>query len=71
MVSSAQTAEIMLSHARFVEKTFGSAGVPSGTWVGTVGKIGGDVAALNSKTIMGNQLPAPEAIQSLIKTIFK
>jgi RHS repeat-associated protein len=67
----AQTGDAMMSHARLVEKTFGSAGLPPGTWVGTVGKVGGQLTTLNSKTIMGNQTVAPGAIQDLMKTLFK
>jgi hypothetical protein len=66
-----QTADIMMSHARLVEKTFGSSTLPSGTWVGTVGKIAGQINALNSNTIMGNQAAAPAAIQELMRSLFR
>ncbi len=67
----AQTADIMMSHARLVEKTFSSGTPPPGTWVGTVGKLGGEIITLNSKTVMGNQAAAPAAIQTLMQTMFK
>jgi hypothetical protein len=66
-----QTADIMISHERLVEKTFGAGGMPVGTWVGRVGKLGGEITALNSKTVMGNQLPAPTTIQDLFRSVFK
>jgi RHS repeat-associated protein len=67
----AQTGDFLMSHPRLVEKTFGSGGLPPGTWVGTVGKVAGQITALNSKTVMGNQLPAPATIQDLFRSIFK
>ena len=66
-----QTADIMLSHARLVEKAFGGATLPEGAWVGTVGKLGGNINALNSQTFFGNQGAAPAAIQALLKSLFQ
>jgi hypothetical protein len=33
-----------------------------------VGKVAGQITALNSKTVMGNQLPAPATIQDLFRS---
>lgn len=65
-----QTTDVMMSHARLVEKAFGSATLPEGGWVGTVGKVAGKITTLNSKTVIGNQGAAPAAIQELMKTLF-
>jgi hypothetical protein len=65
-----QTADVMMSHARLAERTFGSSTLPKGAWVGTVGKAGGEISTLNSKTMMGNQGAAPAAVQELMKSLF-
>jgi hypothetical protein len=66
-----QTADIALSHARLVEQVFGTQALPEGAWVGTVGKHGGQIAALNSRTFFQNQGPASAAIQELIRSLFR
>ena len=65
----AHTFDVALSHAEFVKRSLGS--LPSGAWVGTIRKSGRQVVALNSKTFYGNQLPAPEAVQNVVRTRFR
>lgn len=65
----AQTADVALSHARFVEQTLGT--LPEGARVVTIGKFQGEIYAQNSRTFHGNQLPAPEHVLDAIKRIFK
>lgn len=59
-------------HAELAQRAFGSATtLPPGAWVGTVTKTAGDIVAVNSKTFFGNQLPAAEAIQMLMRSVFR
>jgi hypothetical protein len=62
------TSDVSLSHAEFVRRTFGN--LPSGAWVGTVRKSGGEVVAMNSRTFYQNQLPAPQAVVDAIRAEF-
>ena len=66
-----QTADIMMSHARLAEKAFGAQVLPEGAWIGTVGKLGGRISALNSMTFFGQQGAAPGAIQDLVRSLFR
>ena len=45
--------------------------LPAGAWVGTVSKIGPDVAAISSKYFYGYQLPAPGPVMDAVRTLFK
>ncbi|MGC3958793.1 MAG: hypothetical protein QM813_12900 [Verrucomicrobiota bacterium] len=56
-------------HAEFVKRTTGS--LPEGAWVGTVSKLGGEVAAISSKHFFGYQLPAPPDVAEAIRRNFE
>jgi len=45
--------------------------LPEGAWVGTISKIGGDLAVISSKSSYGYQLPAPEWVTKTVKAAFK
>ncbi len=45
--------------------------LPAGAWVGTVSKIEGRVAAMNSKHFFGYQLPPPEWVSTAVRAMFK
>lgn len=57
-----------LTHFEFVRRRTGK--LPPGAWVGTVHKSEGAIQAINSKTFYGNQLPAPEAVQEIVRRAF-
>jgi hypothetical protein len=59
----------MMPHVEFVRRTMGK--LPNGAWVGTVSKIDGEIAVINSKTFYGYQLPAPERVALTVRTAFK
>lgn len=65
------TANIAGSHMDLLERTFGTRELPVGAWIGTFGKFGGNLTALNSRSIMGNQGAAPEWVQTLMRTQFR
>jgi hypothetical protein len=65
----AHTFDVALSHAEFVKRSFGV--LPEGAWVGTIRKVGRQVVAINSKTFYGNQLPAPQSVQEVVRTSFR
>jgi hypothetical protein len=65
----AQTFDVALSHAEFVRRMLGE--LPDGAWVGTIRKAGRQVVAINSKTFYGNQLPAPQSVQDVVKASFR
>ena len=57
-----------LPHVEFVKRRFGQ--LPSGAWVGTVSKIGGEVVAISSKYFYGYQLPAPGPVTAAVRALF-
>ena len=59
----------MMPHVEFVRRSVGK--LPEGAWVGTVSKIGGDLAVISSKSFYGYQLPAPDSVMRIVKTAFK
>ena len=65
----AQTFDVALSHAEFVRRMLGE--LPDGAWVGTIRKFGRQVVAINSKTFYGNQLPAPQSVQDVVRASFR
>jgi hypothetical protein len=58
-----------LPHAEFVKRGVGE--LPASAWVGTVSKIGKDVAAISSKYFYGYQMPAPHWVTSAVQALFK
>jgi hypothetical protein len=65
----AKTSDISLSHREFVQRTLGA--LPDGARVVTIGKHGSEIVALNSRTFHGNQLPAPQEVLDVVRTLFK
>ena len=63
------TWDMGLPHVEFVKRRVGE--LPAGAWVGTVSKIDGRVAAMSSKHFFGYQLPAPEWVNTAVRTLFK
>jgi hypothetical protein len=63
------TWDMALPHVEFVKRRFGQ--LPPGAWVGTVSKVGGEVAAISSKYFYGYQLPAPEPVAAAVRALFK
>lgn len=59
----------MMPHVEFVRRTVGK--LPDDAWVGTVSKIGEEIATISSKTFYGYQLPAPEWVARTIQLVFK
>lgn len=59
----------MMPHVEFVRRSVGK--LPDGAWVGTVSKIGGDLAVISSKSFYGYQLPAPDWVTKTVKAAFK
>jgi hypothetical protein len=58
----------MLSHAEFAAQNgalTANGSLAPGYWIGTVGKVNGQVAAMNSMTFYGNQLPNYNATVAL------
>jgi len=53
----------------FVKRTTGQ--LPAGAWVGTVSKVGGEVAAISSKHFFGYQLPAPPEVWEAVRRRFE
>jgi RHS repeat-associated protein len=61
----------MLTHAEFAAQNGAVAAdgsLAQGYWIGTVGKVNGQVVALNSSTFYGNQLPSADATFALRST---
>lgn len=56
-------------HVEFVRRTTGS--LPEGAWVGTVSKLGGEVAAISSKHFYGYQMPGPDWVQAAVREKFE
>lgn len=56
-------------HAEFVKRTTGQ--LPVGAWVGTVSKMGGQIAVISSKHFFGYQLPAPVEVAEAVKNVFE
>ena len=65
----AKTSDVALSHTSFVNRALG--GLPEGARVVTIGKFEGSVRALNSRTFHGNQLPAPQDVQSAVGAFYR
>lgn len=59
----------MMPHVEFVKRSVGK--LPDDAWVGTVSKIGGEIAAISSKTFYGVQMPAPEWVAKTVKATFR
>jgi RHS repeat-associated protein len=64
-----RTGNIGLSHEVFVERTVGV--LPEGAQVVTIGKSGGEVYALTSRTYSGVQTYAPQAAQDAARATFR
>ncbi len=62
------TPNMGLPHQEFVKRTTGQ--LPPGAWVGTVSKLGGEVAAITSKHFFGYQLPAPPDVLAAVRRRF-
>jgi hypothetical protein len=58
-----------LSHVEFVARTLGT--LPEGAEVVTIGKFDGQIVAIASRSIAGNQLPASAAAQAAAQAVFK
>jgi hypothetical protein len=63
------TPNMGLPHSEFVKRTTGE--LPAGAWVGTVSKIGGEIAAITSKHFFGYQLPAPQEVVEAVRRRFE
>ena len=63
------TPNMGLPHVEFVKRTTGQ--LPEGAWVGTVSKLGDQVAAISSKYFFGYQLPGPNSVQAAVKEKFE
>lgn len=63
------TWDMGLPHVEFVKRRIGK--LPEGAWVGTVSKIGKEVAAISSKYFFGYQMPAPEWVTTAVRALFK
>ena len=63
------TPNMSLPHSEFVKRTTGQ--LPAGAWVGTVSKLGGEVAAISSKHFFGYQLPAPPEVWEAVRSRFE
>jgi len=63
------TPNMGLPHVEFVKRTTGQ--LPEGAWVGTVSKLGDQVAAISSKYFFGYQLPGPDWVQAAVKEKFE
>ena len=63
------TWDMGLPHVEFVKRSVGK--LPEGAWVGTVSKIGNDVAAISSKYFYGYQMPAPAWVTAAVTALFK
>jgi RHS repeat-associated protein len=65
----AQTSNVSLSHAAFVERTLGS--LPAGAEVVTIGKFEGVITVLRSPTFHGRGLPASREAFDAARAIFR
>ena len=63
------TWDMSLPHVEFVKRRFGE--LPPGAWVGTISKIGGELAVISSKYFFGYQMPAPEWVSAAVQKLFK
>jgi hypothetical protein len=63
------TPNMSLPHSEFVKRT--TKELPAGAWVGTVSKIGDEVAAISSKFFFGYQLPGPDWVQTAVRNKFE
>lgn len=63
------TPNMGLPHSEFVRRTTGQ--LPEGAWVGTVSKLGREVAAISSKHFFGYQLPGPDWVQTAVRNKFE
>ena len=63
------SSNMSLPHVEFVKRTTGD--LPEGAWVGTVSKLGRDIAAMSSKYFFGYQLPAPPEVAEAVKRTFE
>ena len=63
------TPNMSLPHSEFVKRTTGQ--LPEGAWVGTVSKLGEQVAAISSKYFFGYQLPGPDWVQAAVRDKFE
>jgi len=62
------TPNMALPHVEFVRRATGE--LPPGAWVGTVSKLGNEVAAISSKHFFGYQLPGPDWVQTAVQNKF-
>jgi hypothetical protein len=63
------TPNMSLPHSEFVKRT--TKELPEGAWVGTVSKLGGEIAAISSKHFYGYQLPAPFDVREVVLKTFE
>ena len=63
------SSNMSLPHVEFVKRATGD--LPEGAWVGTVSKLGADIAAISSKYFFGYQLPAPPEVAEAVKRTFE
>jgi hypothetical protein len=63
------TPNMSLPHSEFVKRASGQ--LPEGAWVGTVSKLGEQVAAISSKFFFGYQLPGPDWVQTAVRSKFE
>lgn len=59
----------MMPHVEFVKRSVGK--LPEVAWVGTVSKIGGEIAVISSKSFYDYQLLAPEWVTKTVRATFK
>jgi len=63
------TPNMGLPHSEFVKRATGP--LPEGAWVGSVSKLGGEIAAITSKFFFGYQLPAPLDVRDAVLRKFE
>jgi len=63
------TPNMGLPHSEFVKRATGQ--LPEGAWVGSVSKLGGEIAAITSKYFFGYQLPAPLGVRDAVLRKFE
>jgi hypothetical protein len=63
------TPNMGLPHSEFVKRATGQ--LPEGAWVGSVSKLGGEIAAITSKYFFGYQLPAPLDVRDAVLRKFE
>jgi hypothetical protein len=63
------TSNMGLPHSEFVKRATGQ--LPEGAWVGSISKLGGEIAVITSKHFYGYQLPAPVEVRDAVLRKFE